>query len=84
MRDPHPFGEDGTIPNLLTKQQVCELLGVKESWLNTEIQAGNIPHYRIGKKKFVRFAPFHIEEYLRTKEFTRPEETDDDNEEEQD
>jgi len=74
MRDPHPFGEDGTVPSLLTKQQVCELLGVKESWLNTEIQAGNIPHYRIGRKKFIRFSKEHVEEYLADKEFKREEE----------
>lgn len=59
------------IETLLTKQDVCELLGVKESWLNTEIQAGNIPHYRIGKKKFVRFSQAHIDDYLSSKEHKR-------------
>lgn len=54
--------------SLLTKEDVCRILGVKESWLNSEIQAGNMPHLRLGKKKFVRFRASHIEEYLAGKE----------------
>lgn len=53
---------------LLTKEDVCRILGVKESWLNAEIQAGRMPHIRLGKKKFVRFRPQHLDEYLAGKE----------------
>lgn len=49
---------------LLTKEDVCRILGVKESWLNIEIQSGRIPHIRLGKKKMVRFRPQHLEAYL--------------------
>jgi excisionase family DNA binding protein len=54
--------------SLLTKEDVCRILGVKESWLNTEIKEGRMPHIRLGKKKFVRFRPEHIQQYLDTKE----------------
>lgn len=53
---------------LLTKEQVCEMLGVKESWLNAQIKDGSIQHIRLGKKKFVRFRPEHIEAFLRDHE----------------
>ena len=53
---------------LLTKEEVCQILGVKESWLNTEIQAGRIPHLRLGKKKFVRFTRANVLEYLESRE----------------
>lgn len=53
---------------LLTKEDVCRILGVKESWLNTEIKEGRFPHIRLGKRKFIRFRPEHIEQYLATKE----------------
>lgn len=57
-----------TPERLLTKEDVCNILGVKESWLNAQIQSGEMPHIRLGKKKFVRFRPEHIEQYLSTKE----------------
>lgn len=56
-----------TIEALLTKQDVCELLGVKEHWLNAEITAGRIPYIRLGKRKMVRFRPSEIEKYLQSK-----------------
>ena len=49
---------------LLTKEQVCEMLGVKESWLNAQIKEGNIQYIRLGKKKFVRFRPEHVAQFL--------------------
>lgn len=54
---------------LLTKEDVCRILGVKESWLNIEIQSGRMPHIRLGKKKMIRFRPSHLEEYLDTREY---------------
>ena len=56
------------IQPLLTKDDVCRLLGVKESWLNAEIAAGRFPHLRLGKRKNIRFRPEHVEAYLQTKE----------------
>ena len=56
------------LDRLYTKEEVCQMLGVRESWLNTEIQNGNFPHIRLGKKKFVRFRKSHIDEYLDSKE----------------
>jgi excisionase family DNA binding protein len=56
------------IEPLYTKEQVAQMLGVKESWLNSEIQAGNIPHLRLGRKKFIRFTRAHIETYLASRE----------------
>jgi excisionase family DNA binding protein len=57
----------GEIEQLLTKAQVAEILGVKESWLNTEIQAGRIPYRRLGSKKFVRFTRTDVERYIDSK-----------------
>lgn len=55
---------------LLTKEDVCRILGVRESWLNAEIQSGRIPHIRLGKKKIVRFRPEQVEAYLDSRVFT--------------
>ena len=56
------------IEPLLYKEDVCKILGVTETWLNGEINAGNIPHMRLGKKKFIRFRKEHIEAYLASRE----------------
>lgn len=56
---------------LLTKDDVCRILGVSEAWLDNEVQSGRIPHIRLGKRKMIRFRPSHLEEYLDTREFTR-------------
>jgi excisionase family DNA binding protein len=59
--------EDGTVTNmdrLLTKEEVAELLGVKVTWLNSEIQAGRIPHLRLGSRKFIRFTREQVDEFL--------------------
>lgn len=53
---------------LLTKEEVAEQLGVKVYWLNSEVAAGNIRCYRLGKRKIIRFSPEHVQEYLASKE----------------
>lgn len=53
---------------LLTKEDVCQMLGMKESWLNSEIAAGKFPHLRLGKRKNIRFRMSHVETYLKNKE----------------
>lgn len=54
--------------SLLTKEDVCRILGVKESFLNNEIKEGRMPHIRLGRRKFIRFRPEHIEAYLDSNE----------------
>jgi len=56
------------VETLLTKEDICRILGVRESWLDAEIAAGRMPHIRLGKKKMVRFRPSHLEKYLDTRE----------------
>jgi excisionase family DNA binding protein len=53
-----------TIEPLLTKEQVCEILGVKESWLNTEIQTGRFPHTRLGSMKHIRFTKAQVQDFI--------------------
>lgn len=60
------------VETLLTKEDVCRVLGVTERWLNTEIAEGRMPHIRLGKKKMIRFRPSHIAEYLDTREIANP------------
>ena len=57
-----------TYGNLLTKADVAEILGMKESMITSLVSSGDFPHLRLGKRKFVRFTPEHIQEYLRSKE----------------
>lgn len=59
------------LDTLYTKEDICEILGVTESWLNLQIQQGRIPHYRIGKKKVIRFSKDHLQEYLSSREFKK-------------
>lgn len=58
--------EDGQ--RLLTKEEVAEQLGVKPYWVLSEVSAGNIRCYRLGKRKIIRFSPEHVQEYLASKE----------------
>ena len=61
---------------LLTKEEVAEQLGVKVYWLNSEVAAGNIRCYRLGKRKIIRFSPEHVQEYLASKEGRATEDDD--------
>ncbi len=56
------------IDNLMTKSEVAQMLGITETWLDSEIQAGNIAHLRLGKRKFIRFRRSHVAEYLAERE----------------
>ena len=42
------------VETLLTKEDVCQILGVKAYWLDEEIAAGRMPHIRLGTKKMIR------------------------------
>lgn len=47
---------------LLTPDQVCELWGVKKTWLYNEVKASRLKVVRLGG--FFRFRPCDLEEYL--------------------
>lgn len=47
---------------LLSPDDVCEILGVRKSWLYDAVQAGEIPHVRL--KKRLRFRRSDIESYI--------------------
>jgi len=49
-------------PPLLTCAQVGEILGVSESWVRTEAQAGRITHRRVGTK--YRFTQVDVDELI--------------------
>lgn len=50
------------VEQLLTPEQVCDLLQVKISWLYDEVQAGRFPHLRLGQR--LRFRQRDVEAYL--------------------
>lgn len=56
-----------TLEPLLTKEEVCQILGVKESWLNTEIQTGRFPHTRLGSMKHIRFTRKQVEDFINSR-----------------
>jgi excisionase family DNA binding protein len=35
---------------LLTPDQVCDLLKIRKSWLYDEVEAGRFPHLRLGRQ----------------------------------
>lgn len=57
-----------TYGQLMTKADVAERLGMKESMITQLVSSGDMPHLRLGKRKFVRFTEDHIQQYLRSKE----------------
>jgi excisionase family DNA binding protein len=44
---------------LLTPDQLCELLQVKKSWLYDQVERGNLPCLRLGKQLRFRHADIH-------------------------
>jgi excisionase family DNA binding protein len=53
---------ENTNGKLLTMGQVAERLNVSRGWLYKKIQAGIIPHFKIGG--MVRFDPKDLDEWL--------------------
>jgi excisionase family DNA binding protein len=47
---------------LLTPDQLCELLQVKKSWLYDQVERGKLPCLRLGKQ--LRFRQADIHRYL--------------------
>lgn len=61
----------------LLKEDVCRILGVKVSWLNTQLalpkeDPDHFEHIRLGKKKFIRFTPLMLERYAESKRLGTP------------
>lgn len=48
--------------SLLTVEQVCELLQVKDSWLWAQCRAGTFPHIRMARQ--LRFRPDQVQQWL--------------------
>jgi len=44
---------------LLTPDQLCELLQVKKSWLYDQVERGKLPCLRLGKQLRFRHADIH-------------------------
>ena len=55
-------GERDVDLELLTPDQLCKLLQVRKSWLYDQVEAGRLPHVRLGKQ--LRFRRSAIAEYL--------------------
>lgn len=60
--------------DLMTKADLAERLGVKESWISAEVAkytrtegAEGIPHLRLGGRKLVRFRQADIDQWLETR-----------------
>lgn len=50
------------LKDLLTPEELCDLLHVKMSWIYRQVREGTIPHCKIGK--YLRFYRPDIEKYL--------------------
>jgi excisionase family DNA binding protein len=48
---------------LLTPDQLCSLLHVRKSWIYDQVEAGRLPHLRLGNQ--LRFRRADLAEYLR-------------------
>ncbi|MEK6271615.1 MAG: helix-turn-helix domain-containing protein [Actinomycetota bacterium] len=48
--------------NLLTADQVAEMLAVPRSWVYAETRAGRLPHVRLGR--YYRYAPESIRAFV--------------------
>ena len=60
--------------DLMTKADLAERLGVKESWISAEVAKytrtegeQGIPHLRLGGRKLVRFRQADIDQWLETR-----------------
>lgn len=49
--------------SLLTVPQLAELLQVSADWVYTQVEAGALPHTRLGKK-LIRFTDEHVTQIL--------------------
>lgn len=68
MNEEAETGLEPVYGQLMTKADVAERLGMKESMITQLVSSGDMPHLRLGKRKFVRFTEEHIQQYLRSKE----------------
>jgi excisionase family DNA binding protein len=54
---------DGTALDLLTIADVCALFKVTKDWVYDEVEAGRLPHVKLGRKH-LRFRRRDLESYL--------------------
>lgn len=47
---------------LLTAEDLCEMWQVKKSWVYDEVQAGRLPHVKLGRA--LRFRQADLDEYV--------------------
>ena len=52
---------------LLTVEEVADRLRVKPSFVRAEIAKGNMPHTRLGTRKYLRVSPAQLTAYLESK-----------------
>jgi predicted DNA-binding transcriptional regulator AlpA len=55
-----------TTTNLLSAQQVADMMGYEVHWVWNKVKAGEIPHFRLSPKN-IRFDPVEIEAWLAKK-----------------
>ena len=51
--------------NLLTPQQIADLLGMSRIWVYKQAEKGLLPFYRVGDA--IRFDPQEIDDYLKSR-----------------
>ena len=59
-----PMHEGDEMEQLMTAEQVAEVLNVKPSWLFRAAQAERFPHVKVGR--WVRFRPRDVREWIRS------------------
>ena len=55
--------DDGQREELLTVEDVCDWFKVKKNWVYDEVEAGRLPHLRLGRRH-LRFRPTDLQAYI--------------------
>ncbi len=50
-------------PALMSVEDLCKWLNVKPSWVYDAVEAGTIPHFKLGRRT-LRFDRFDVQEWL--------------------
>ena len=57
------------LEDLLTPEELCQLLHVKISWIYRQVREDNIPHFHLGK--YLRFSRPEIEKWIAQRHVNR-------------
>ncbi len=49
--------------SLMSVEYLCKLLNVKPSWVYDAVEAGTIPHFKLGRRT-LRFDRFDVQQWL--------------------